>query len=282
MIKKPLILITTGDPKGIGKEVTAKSLKDPRIKGLADFIVIDPSDATGLSAIKKALSILKLGKAQALVTAPVNKSKINNSGTLFQGHTEFLAKSTNTKRFAMFFCSEKLKVTTVTRHIPLKDVPKAIRKKRTVEDAILLTHKALKENFRISKPRIGVAGLNPHAGEMGTVGLEEKEILEPLLKKLRSKNLDLKGPLPGDVVFHLAYTGKLDVVIAMYHDQALAPFKMIAFKDGVNVTLGLPFIRTSPDHGTAYDIAGKGIADPSSMKEAIKLAAYMCKDSKHA
>ncbi len=269
------IIITTGDPRGIGKEIVDKALKDKFIKNLADFMVIEPEDDTGLDAIDKALIILKRQKARALVTGPVNKYKINDSGTPFKGHTEYLAKKTNTGKFAMMFVSSSLKVTIATRHVALKDVPRLIRKKGIIEDAVLLTNDVLKKNFKISCPRIGVAGLNPHAGENGLIGKEEIDIIAPIIKKLKSTIPLLQGPIPGDVIFNLAYNGKLDAVISMYHDQALAPFKMIAFENGVNVTLGLPFVRTSPDHGTASDIDGKNIANPSSMKEAIKLAAYM-------
>ncbi|MBU3911023.1 MAG: 4-hydroxythreonine-4-phosphate dehydrogenase PdxA [Candidatus Omnitrophica bacterium] len=268
-MKKPLILITTGDPKGIGPEVTRKALKDPRIKKMADFFVIEPVDGTGFGAIKKAVEILKKGRAQALVTAPVNKSVVR-----FKGHTEYLAKATNTRKFAMMFYAASMKVTIVTRHLPLLKVPRSLTREN-IETAIDLTNKALKKYFEISKPRIGVCGLNPHAGEQGLMGDEEKKIIIPAIKRAKRNAPGVQGPLPGDAAFYMAHKGMLDAVVAMYHDQGLAPFKMLAFNKGVNVTLGLPFIRTSPDHGTAYDIAGKGIADPNSMKEAMKLAARM-------
>ncbi|MFC1623800.1 4-hydroxythreonine-4-phosphate dehydrogenase PdxA [Candidatus Omnitrophota bacterium] len=276
MKKKPSILITTGDPKGIGPEVTQKALKDPRIKTLADFYIIKPTDKTGLDAIKKAACILKKKKADGVVTAPVNKSLVNRSGIPFKGHTEFFAEATHTKKFAMMFCCPILRVTIVTRHVALKKVS-GILTEAKISNAIKLTEGALRYYFKIPKPRIGVAGLNPHCGEDGLAGIEEKEIIAPAIKKVRSVIPRIEGPIPADSVFHMALKGRFDAVIAMYHDQGLGPFKMLAFEDGVNVTLGLPFVRTSPDHGTAYSIAGKGIAESRSMKEAIKLAVKMCR-----
>jgi len=272
---KPRIIITTGDPNGIGPEVTKKALQDSEIRNLANFFIIEPEDNTGFDAVRRALDILKKGNAQGLVTAPVNKALINKSGIPFKGHTEYLATATNTKRYAMMLCSGSLKVTTVTRHIALKQVSGALTKQGII-DAVSLTELALRRYFRIKKPRIGVCGLNPHCGEDGEIGREEIDIIIPAIKGLKRAIYGVQGPISGDVIFYMAYNGKLDAVISMYHDQGLGPLKMIGFENGVNVTLGLPFIRTSPDHGTAYDIAGKGIADPTSMKEAIKLAVKMC------
>ena len=272
---KPTVLITAGDPRGIGPEVTKKALQDSNIKGLANFIVIHSKDRTGFDAIKKAAGLLKNKKADALVTAPVNKEEINKSGVFFQGHTEYLAKATHTNRFAMMLCGDKLKVTTVTRHVPLKKVSGILTQAKIIE-AAKLTDNALKKYFGIKKPRIGVCALNPHCGEGGKIGSEEQDMIFPAIKKIRRSIPGIQGPISGDVIFYMAYHGKLDAVISMYHDQGLGPLKMVAFEKGVNVTLGLPFIRTSPDHGTAYDIAGKDMANPSSMKEAIKLAVKMC------
>jgi 4-hydroxythreonine-4-phosphate dehydrogenase len=274
-MNKPVILITTGDPKGIGPEVTEKALRNRAIRDLADFLIIDTGDRTGFDAIEKAVLILKNKRAYALVTAPVNKGAINKSGISFEGHTEYLAKAFGVKKFAMMLCGGKLKVTTVTRHIPLKKVSSAITQASIIE-AVELTEHALKKYFGIKKPVIGVCGLNPHCGEGGKIGAEEQDVIIPAIRKIKRSIPGIRGPISGDTIFHIASTGKLDAVISMYHDQGLGPLKMLAFEKGVNVTLGLPFIRTSPDHGTAYDIAGKGIADPSSMKEAIKLAVKMC------
>jgi 4-hydroxythreonine-4-phosphate dehydrogenase len=287
---KPRIIITTGDPAGIGPEVTAKALASPKVKGLADFLIIGDtgirSRRAGLLTKKecgfisinnldRALAVLAKDEADALVTAPVNKASVRAAGfSDFEGHTEYLADATLTKNYEMIFIGAKLKVALVTRHIPLKNVPGAISTEK-IYKAIELARNALVKYFSISDPRIGVCGLNPHAGELGLFGSEEKEVIEPAVKKAARLSKNIFGPLPSDVVFYDAINGKYDAVIAMYHDQALVPFKMLYFKDGVNMTLGLPFIRTSPDHGTALDIAGKGIADPSSMIAAIRLAARL-------
>jgi 4-hydroxythreonine-4-phosphate dehydrogenase len=307
---KQRILVTMGDPAGIGPEVTVKALSDPLISKLAhfqvigDFFVIDKirkslrakpeislldlanvnttnfafgiqKPAFGKAAmeyIDKALELLKAGEADALVTAPVNKSSIRSAGFKeFEGHTEYLAKMTASNEFAMMFVGKDLKITLVTRHIALKDVPGAITADLICR-TIRLTHEHLKKYFGIEGPRIAVAGLNPHASDNGLFGDEEERIIIPAIKKASIGIKNIYGPLPADVVFYEALRGEFDAVVAMYHDQALAPFKTLYFNDGVNMTLGLPFIRTSPDHGTAFDIAGKGIADPTSMKEAIKLA----------
>lgn len=279
MAKKPIILITTGDPRGIGPEVVKKALKDPQIKTLADFFIIGPRDGVGLDAIKKAIEILRKGKADGLVTGPVNKAAINKRDISFKGHTEYLAKASHAKKIAMMFCKGRFRVSLVTRHIALKEVA-AVLTQEKIKDAIVLTERSLRKYFRIQGPRICVCGLNPHCGENGLIGTEEERVIGPLVKKLRSRIRGLEGPLPADVAFYMAYRGRFDAVVAMYHDQGLGPFKMIAFEDGVNVTLGLPFVRTSPDHGTAYDIAGKGIANPGSMKAAIRLAVKMCRISR--
>jgi len=272
---KPTVLITAGDPSGIGPEVTKKALQDPDIMELANFFVIISKDKTGFEAIERSAGILNKKKADALVTAPVNKEAINKSGISFQGHTEYLAKAANIKKFAMMLCGGPLKVTTVTRHVPLKKVSGILTQAKIIE-AVRLTDAYLKKYFGIRKPKIGVCGLNPHCGEGGKIGREEQDIIIPAIKKIRRSIPGILGPISGDAIFYMAYNGRLDVVISMYHDQGLGPLKMVAFEKGVNVTLGLPFIRTSPDHGTAYDIAGRGIADPGSMKEAIKFAVRMC------
>ncbi len=275
MRKKPGILITTGDPKGIGPEVVKKALKDPRIKRLADFFIIEARDGVGFDAIEKAVGILKRCEVDGLVTAPVNKAAINRAGIAFKGHTEYLAEAFHVKKFVMMFCREDFRVSLVTRHVALKDVAASLSREK-IKDTIVLTEKAMREDFRIKRPRICVCGLNPHCGENGLMGDEEKRIVGPVVASLKSRIRRLEGPLPADVAFYMAHKARFDVVVAMYHDQGLGPFKMVAFEDGVNVTLGLPFVRTSPDHGTAYDIAGKGIANPVSMKAALKLAVNMC------
>ena len=274
-----------GDPSGIGPEVVLKALASPKVRGLADFLIIGESIVAKGSArdaarygkmsieyIDAALELLAAGKADALVTGPVNKYSVRAAGIGdFQGHTEYLARRTGTKKFAMMFVGKSLKVTLATRHLPLKAVPEELTS-GIVYDAIALTYKALAGYFRIKRPRIAVCGLNPHAGEGGAFGDEDKRVVAPAIKKASSLCKNIYGPLPADTVFHDSLNKRYDAVIAMYHDQGLVPFKMLYFDSGVNLTLGLPFIRTSPDHGTAFDIAGKGIADPGSMIEAIRLA----------
>ena len=215
----------------------------------------------------------------ALVTAPINKEAASGVGFGFPGHTEYLASLTDTKEFAMMMIAEPLRITLVTRHIPLADVAKSITENGIIQ-AVILTRDVLKSRFKIKSPAIAVCGLNPHAGESGVIGNEEKDIIRPAVSRLQKKFKGIRGPIPADAVFYSAYKGGYDAVICMYHDQGLIPLKMTSRDKGVNMTLGLPFIRTSPDHGTAYDIAGKGIADPSSMMEAIKLAVLLSKNTR--
>jgi len=202
----------------------------------------------------------------------VNKKSIRLAGhSGFQGHTEYIADRTGVKNYAMMFFGRNLKVTLATRHAALKNVSRLLSAKK-IKDAILITDRYLKKYFGIRYPRIGVCALNPHAGERGAFGDEEKRIIAPAINEAGFFAKGVRGPLVPDVAFYDCLNGKFDAVVAMYHDQGLIPFKMLYFKDGVNLTLGLPFIRTSPDHGTAFNIAGKGVADPSSMIEAIRLA----------
>lgn len=307
---KPHIVITMGDPSGIGPEVTLKALASPGIAGLANFIVvgdrfvinkvsrelglkftaslIDMGNVSqkifrygrshpafgkaSMEYIDAALDIIGNDAADSLVTAPINKASINAAHYKnFEGHTEYLAEKTRTGDFAMMFVGKKLKITLVTRHIALMDLSKRLSGAKILS-TIELTDRCLRKFFKIPRPRIGVAGLNPHAGEGGMFGDEEKRIIAPAIKKAAKHIKGITGPVSPDVIFNMALDGKFDAVISMYHDQALIPFKLLYFDTGVNFTIGLPFVRTSPDHGTAFDIAGKGIADPSSMIEAIKLA----------
>ena len=221
-----------------------------------------------LAAIDKAAALAKQGIVDAIVTAPLNKSAVRLIDKKFVGHTEFLAQKAKSRRFAMMFTSPRLNVTLATIHVPLKKVSGLLTAKSILEK-ILLTHEMLKYGLAIKNPRIAVCALNPHGKESGD---EETKVIEPAVRAARRKRIDAVGPLSADLLFHAAYHGKYDGVIAMYHDQALAPFKLVAFHDGVNVTLGLPYIRTSPDHGTAFDIAYQGKADPSSMLAALRLA----------
>ncbi|MFH2138729.1 MAG: 4-hydroxythreonine-4-phosphate dehydrogenase PdxA [Candidatus Omnitrophota bacterium] len=209
-----------------------------------------------------------------LVTAPINKEAMNLAGFKYQGHTQLLAQRFNARYVRMMFAAEQMRVVLVTIHIPLKNVPGLITK-REILDTIFATHRAMNIHFKIKRPKIAVCALNPHASEDGLFGTEEKEHIIPAIAKARSQKIKVEGPVPADIAFWKAKQGEYDAVIAMYHDQACIPFKTLYFDKGVNATLGLPFVRTSPDHGTAFDIAGKGKADPTAMKEAIKLAVEM-------
>jgi 4-hydroxythreonine-4-phosphate dehydrogenase len=221
-----------------------------------------------LAAIEKAASLAKLGIVDAIVTAPVNKAAIRLVDKKFIGHTEFLAATAGTRRFAMMFVSPRLCVTLATIHVPIKKVS-GLLTKRSILEKILLTEEMLKRGLGIKKPRIAICALNPHGEESGD---EEKKVIEPAVRAARRKGSDSSGPFSADLLFHAAYHGKYDAVVSMFHDQALTAFKLVAFHDGVNVTLGLPYCRTSPDHGTAFDIAYRGKADPSSMIAALRLA----------
>jgi len=210
-------------------------------------------------------------KIDAIVTAPISKISMQKAGIDIPGHTDYLARLSNSANYAMMFVGGGLKVVLATIHIPLAEVSGRVTKEN-LRNKILLANSVLKEMFMIRKPRIAVCGLNPHAGEQGMLGEQESRIVIPVVKQLRRKRIEVEGPFPADTVFNRALGGEFDVVVAMYHDQGLIPIKLLAFDTGVNMTLGLPFIRTSPDHGTAFDIAGKGIAGPNSFAAALKLA----------
>ncbi len=233
-----------------------------------------PSKSAGTEIVKyirTAVGLAENSDVGAVVTAPISKESLKQAGCMWAGHTELLAELTHTEDFAMMFASEVLNVILCTIHIPLKDVPGRIN-----QDNVLRTIMSAKKGaamLGIDNPRIAVSGLNPHAGESGIMGDEETTGIIPAIKEAQKKGMNAAGPFPPDVVFHKAYNGEFDIIVCMYHDQGLIPFKMLAFDTGVNVTVGLPIIRTSPDHGTGFDIAWKNIASPSSMVEAIKLAA---------
>jgi len=212
----------------------------------------------------------------ALVTGPVNKAVINDAGMPFSGHTEFLAELTNTPQVVMMLLTEGLRVALVTTHLPLKEVSAAITAPY-LEGVIRILHHDLGVRFGIAQPRILVCGLNPHAGEGGHLGREEQEIIEPLLQRLRSEGLSLTGPLPADTLFIPKYLDQADAVLAMYHDQGLPELKYKGFGNAVNITLGLPILRTSVDHGTALELAGSGQADCRSLEAALNLAAEICR-----
>lgn len=220
--------------------------------------------------VKKAVELAVAKEVDAIVTAPISKEALKLAGLKWPGHTEMLAELTGTNEYAMMLAGGPLKVILVTIHTSLKSVPGLITRERVLK-TIRLAKKAC-EMLDIEKPLIAVAGLNPHAGEAGIFGDEEIREIVPAIEEANRKGINVEGPFPPDIVFYKAYRGDFDIVVCMYHDQGLIPLKMIAFDKGVNVTVGLPIIRTSPDHGTAYDIAWKGVADPSSMIEAIRMA----------
>ena len=233
----------------------------------------DPANAPAiLAAIKTAVRGAEEGRAAAVVTAPINKASLMKAGFGFPGHTEYLAHLTGAPRAVMMLAGKDLRVVPLTIHIPYTAVPAALTKEAITETAAIVLA-ALRKDFGISHPRLAVAGLNPHAGEDGEIGREEKDIIAPAIERLRKNGGKILGPLPPDTMFHEEARAGYDAALCMYHDQALIPLKTLAFWDGVNVTLGLPIVRTSPDHGTALDIAGKKKADARSMIAAIRLAA---------
>ena len=290
---KPLpgvIGITPGDAAGIGPDIVRLALDSGKLDSDFSYLVLgevpkcvpgEPSDATAREALKSleaAASLAASGEIAAVVTGPVSKHRLQSVGFEFPGQTEFFAARSHTENYAMLLTGGTLTVALVTAHVPLKDVPGALR-----EAEIVRVGKLLAEFVALRKggePRIAVAGLNPHAGESGALGREEIEIIKPAVKQLRLNQFSgaiFDGPFSPDTIFNRAVAGEFDAVLCMYHDQGLIPLKLHAFDEGVNVTLGLPYIRTSPDHGTAFEIAGKGIARPDSMIAAINLAAELVK-----
>ena len=242
-----------------------------------------PGASSGTSVveyIKKAVELTMDREADAIVTAPISKEMMNAAGHHYAGHTELLADLTGAKEYGMLFVGGGLRVILATIHVALKDVPRLITQ-ASVLKTLRLAHRAM-QSFGIDKPRIGVAALNPHAGEGRLFGNEEWDIILPAVVKARGEGIHASDPIPADTLFYKARNNYYDIVVAMYHDQGLAPLKMIAFGKAVNVTVGLPILRTSVDHGTAYDIAGKGCADPTSLLEAVKLAVSMSAHRKRA
>jgi 4-hydroxythreonine-4-phosphate dehydrogenase len=286
---KPRIAITSGDPAGIGPEVAAKAAADARVLEACEPLIYGPGNGAAfvpgvLSAdagraaydiIVRAVDDAKRGVVQAIATAPVNKEAFRLAGLPWSGHTDLLAHLTGSSDVAMLFYSEALRVVLATVHIALADVPRALTA-ASLEATIVLTAREL-PRFGIARPRIAVAGLNPHAGEHGLFGREEDVAIRPAIEACRARGIEVSGPFPADTVFVRARRGDFDVVVACYHDQGLIPVKLVAFGQAVNVTLGLPIVRTSVDHGTAFDIAGKGVADPESMIAAVLLAARLAK-----
>jgi len=278
--------ITLGDCAGIGPEVVRAALTSNALPVTADYVIIgkypdcslgEPTIETSraaAAALEEAVTLARRGELDAVVTGPVHKGRMYQAGFKFPGQTEFFADRCGAKNFAMCLTGGKITVALVTTHIQLREVPRSLKQAEIVRVGLLLVD-FLRCRSKTA-PRIAVAGLNPHAGESGKLGREEIEIIAPAVAELQSKIEDRKskieGPHPPDTVFHRAVEGEFDAVLCMYHDQGLIPLKLHAFHSGVNVTLGLPFPRTSPDHGTAFAIAGKGIARPDSMVAAIRLA----------
>ncbi len=229
-------------------------------------------------SIERAVDLVRKGEARALVTNPVAKSMLYQAGFTFPGHTEYLAALAGGDAApphpVMMLVAGPFKVVPVTIHIPLKDVPRVLTRELILE-TIKITNEDLRRFFGYVRPRLAVSGLNPHAGEDGSLGTEEIDIIAPAIAAARDEGIDVTGPYPADTLFHAAARERYDAALCMYHDQALVPFKTLAFEEGVNVTLGLPFVRTSPDHGTAFDIAGTGQANPRSLIEALRLADAM-------
>jgi 4-hydroxythreonine-4-phosphate dehydrogenase len=297
------ILITMGEPSGIGPEVAIaafeyfggrigshplKLVGEPKMFAAQKNALIpttapvaaipgqpDQRNAAAVTqAIEIAVAACLKGEAAAMVTAPIHKAVLNAAGFAFPGHTEFLAHLTGARRAVMMLASDKLRVVPLTIHMPIAKVPGAISKQAVFETGeIILT--ALRRDFGLLNPRLAVAGLNPHAGEDGVLGSEDESVIAPAIAALKARGFNVRGPLSADTLFHEEARKSYDAALCMYHDQALIPIKSLSFWDGVNVTLGLPIVRTSPDHGTALDIAGQGKADPRSMIAAVKMAADM-------
>jgi 4-hydroxythreonine-4-phosphate dehydrogenase len=290
MTFRPRVGITVGDPSGIGPEIAGKAAADPTVLAACEPVLYGPATQAALeafpagivspdaaraahAAIVAAVDDAKAGRVHAIATAPIHKEAFHAAGLPWPGHTELLAELTGSRRVAMMFHSEPLRVVLATVHMPLARVPEAITPER-LADIVDLTAEAL-PRFGLPEPRLALAGLNPHAGEGGVLGGEEAAVLAPAVAAARARGIRIDGPLPGDTVFMRAARGEFDAVIACYHDQGLIPVKLLAFGRAVNVTLGLPIVRTSVDHGTAFDIARRGVADASSMIQAVLLAARL-------
>jgi 4-hydroxythreonine-4-phosphate dehydrogenase len=277
--------ITVGDPAGVGPEVVRAALQSGRIPRGFEYQVIGVTDAFApgkpehasaehaLRCLEEGATLAQRGEIQAIVTGPISKKALHNVGFAFPGQTEFFAQRCGISDFAMCLTGGKITVALVTAHVPLAEVPRLLTSAEIMRVGRLLAGFLVRRGN--PRPRIAVAGLNPHAGESGDLGSEETQIISPAVEMLRNAGAgmaDISGPHSPDTLFYRAASGEFDGVLCMYHDQGLIPLKLHAFEEGVNVTLGLPFPRTSPDHGTAFEIAGRGIASPSSMIAAIRLA----------
>lgn len=286
----PLVAITAGDPSGIGPEIAVKAARDPRVVQACRPVIYGPYEPAALAAfpvghidaasgraaydaIVAATDDARAGRVDAVVTAPISKAAFAAAGLAWRGHTDLLAHLCGVGDVAMLFWSERLRVVLATVHVALRDVPQALTGERLLA-TIRLTAREM-PRFGMPVPRIGVAGLNPHAGEHGLLGAEDEAVVRPAVAAAAAAGIAVSGPFPADTLFVRAARGEFDVVIAAYHDQGLVPVKLLAFGRAVNVTLGLPIVRTSVDHGTAFDIAGRGVADEGSLVEAMLLAARL-------
>ena len=315
--EKSLIGITMGDPGGIGPEVILKALTSPEIRAAANYVVIGsekvlssisdraltdnisvldldnftvnnatihkPLPESGKASVEyilKGLDLTLNGKMDALVTAPISKEAIKLAGFDYAGHTELLKEKTAVENVVMFMIGKGLRVAFVTTHLAVNEIAGSINQEN-VFSTIQITAAGLKTFFGIDQPKIAVCGLNPHCGDGDRFGTEERDIIIPAIERAQKMGIDCHGPLSADTVFNKALNGEFDIVVVQFHDQGAIPIKMHAFDSGVNITLGIPVIRTSPTHGTAFDIAGKGIADPGSMTEAIRTAVMMAETQKH-
>ena len=295
------LAISVGDPAGIGPEIIRKAIpqflaKNPNVSvtvfgdqsqfpdlqvqhiELGETPVLgkpSPRNAAyTIGSIEEAVAAVQTGTAHALITAPIAKDVLYSAGFAFPGHTEFLGHLAGDVATHMMLASNDLRVVPVTLHQPLASAIEDLDEDKIIQTA-LATHQALQDRFGVQNPRLAVCGLNPHAGENGTMGHEDQTIIAPAVKRLQNQGLQIRGPLPADTLFHASARQTYDAVLGMYHDQVLIPIKALAFDEAVNLTLGLPFIRTSPDHGTAFDIAGKGVARPDSFLSAMTLAAQL-------
>lgn len=285
-LKSSIEIRSVTDPEIAASSKTGMDLIEIKNTDLARLMIGRPDAAGGRAAAEAIRTAVRLAmdrRVAAIVTAPISKEALNAAGYPYPGHTEFLAKLSGVNEVGMLMVSPPrfkkdpgLRILLATTHLAMRDVPQRLTRER-VHSAIHLAYQAAIGPFKIRRPRLAVTGLNPHAGEGGLFGQEESEIIRPAVEAARHEGIPVIGPKPADSLIRQAYEGKYDIVVAMYHDQALIPIKLLAFERAVNVTVGLPFIRTSPDHGTAYDIAGKGIADPGSLIEAIGMAVALSK-----
>ena len=300
------LAITLGDPRGIGREVVSTALTDLQSSdGTLDFVLVgadadDPglgpyeavgpfdgsessAGAVSAAAIEHAVRLALDGRVTGIVTAPIHKPALRAAGLADPGHTEMLQRLTGASEVGMLMIAEEttlggpLRVLLATTHVPLRDVPSLVTQNRLVSQTTLLS-RSLSAEWGIQHPRIALCALNPHASDHGLFGDEERRIFSPAVVELAASGIRITGPVPADTVFSRALAGEFDAVVAPYHDVGMAAFKTVSFGRGVNVTLGLPFVRTSPDHGTAFDLVGRGRADASSMREAIRLASRLAQN----